>query len=300
MRNHAKINLAFAVRTAVEQPVAELTFAELVQAYNAINLDGTSLRLNKWIQAFGDTSAWDLQAEQLELAAQAMLDHGYKPSTANRDLSNIGSVYKWAREKRMAPRGFRSPTLSVRRFKEDIRRVHLEPKEIERIKARSLGFRDRRFGVFIHLLLDTGARKSEILDRRWADVNIDRGEILAPVTKNGKPRILFFSEQTGQLMQRLMRRRADDALIFEGRVPGQPMDYRASWQKLRTELGIHEMHLHDIRHLAAANLLRAGVTLGVAAQVLGHDPAVLARRYGHLETEALKKAQEISWKNSQL
>jgi site-specific recombinase XerD len=37
--------------------------------------------------------------------------------------------------------------------------------------------------------------------------------------------------------------------------------------------------MHDVRHAAAANLLRAGVTLDVAAQVLGHDPAVLARRY---------------------
>ena len=48
----------------------------------------------------------------------------------------------------------------------------------------------------------------------------------------------------------------------------------------------------------AANVLRAGVTLGVAAQVLGHDPAVLARRYGHLETEVLRKAQEQAWKHA--
>ena len=63
-----------------------------------------------------------------------------------------------------------------------------------------------------------------------------------------------------------------------------------------SEIGRKDLHMHDIRHAAAANLLRAGVTLGVAAQVLGHDPAVLARRYGHLETAALRAAQEQAWK----
>jgi site-specific recombinase XerD len=74
------------------------------------------------------------------------------------------------------------------------------------------------------------------------------------------------------------------------------VDYRASWRNLVAEIGRKDLHMHDIRHAAAANLLRAGVTLGVAAQVLGHDPAVLARRYGHLETAALRAAQEQAWK----
>jgi hypothetical protein len=41
----------------------------------------------KWTVAFGHQSAWSLSSEQLELAAQAMLEHGYSPATANRDLS---------------------------------------------------------------------------------------------------------------------------------------------------------------------------------------------------------------------
>jgi site-specific recombinase XerD len=50
-----------------------------------------------------------------------------------------------------------------------------------------------------------------------------------------------------------------------------------------------ELYMHDVRHAAAAGLLRAGVTLAVAAQVLGHSPPVLARRYGHLEADTLRK-----------
>lgn len=89
--------------------------------------------------------------------------------------------------------------------------------------------------------------------------------------------------------------RRPENLLFEGRVPGQPISYRRIWNEIAAEVGLTDFHMHDVRHAAAASLLRAGVTLAVAAQVLGHDPAVLARRYGHLETASLKRAQQSAW-----
>jgi integrase len=185
--------------------------------------------------------------------------------------------------------------LGVRRFEEGIRRVHVEREQLDSLLARALAFRDRRFAVFVSLLIETGARKSELLERRWSEVDLERREILAPVTKNGTPRVLFFSPQTAALIERVYPSRRPDALVFEGRVPGQPVSFRKAWATATSEAGVAQLRIHDIRHAAAASLLRAGVTLGVAAQVLGHDPAVLARRYGHLETGALRRAQERAW-----
>jgi integrase len=100
------------------------------------------------------------------------------------------------------------------------------------------------------------------------------------------------------LIERRLPKLALDALVFEGRTPMQPISYRAAWVQAVKTLGRPDLHIHDIRHAAAANLLRAGVTLGVAAQVLGHDPAILARRYGHLETDTLRRAQEQAWRHA--
>ncbi|WP_156373198.1 site-specific integrase [Pseudorhodoferax sp. Leaf267] len=290
-----KIDLAAALAASVEQPASELTLAELVNAFCVAKCDGSDTRLRKWVAAMGHFSAWTVTSEQLETAAQAMLDHGYKTSAVNRDLSALGSVYRWAKEKRLSPRGYRSPTLGVRRYDEPIRRVHIEREQVDALRARALAFRDRSFGVYVALLIDTGARKSELLERRWRDVDLERREVLAPITKNGTPRVLFFSEETAALIQRVFPTRKADELMFQGRVPGQPISFRKAWETLAAEAKMPTLRMHDIRHAAAASLLRAGVTLGVAAQVLGHDPAVLARRYGHLETEALRKAQETAW-----
>jgi integrase len=289
------VNLAAALAAATSQEATELTLAELVQACAIAKLDACNLRLRKWLDAFGHQSAWAISPEQLEVAARAMLDAGYKPSTANRDLSTLGTVYRWARERRLCPRGFRSPTLGVRRFEEGIRRVEVSRAELDALRARSLGFRDRRFSVFVVLLMDTGARKSELLERRWSEVDLERGQIHCPTTKTGVPRVLHFRPETAALIGRFCKVRKPEELVFPGRVPGEPISFRRAWSVAVASIGRPDLRMHDIRHAAAANLLRAGVTLGVAAQVLGHDPAVLARRYGHLETSALRKAQELAW-----
>jgi len=292
------IVLSTALLAVADQPAQQLTLAELVDAYSAVNPDGICCRLKKWTEAFGDESAWAVSSERLETAAQAMIDHGYSNASANRDLSGLGSVYRWAKSKRLSPRGFKSPTLSVRRFTESIRRIHVEQSDMDALQARALAFGNRHFGVFVKLLIETGARKSELLERRWGDLDLDRREILAPDTKNGSPRMLFFSEDTAALIRRICPTRIADRLIFEGRVPGLPISFRKAWATTVKEIGLPALHMHDIRHAAAASLLRAGVTLGVAAQVLGHDPAVLARRYGHLETKSLKKAQDAAWQRA--
>lgn len=290
-----RFDLAAAVHAVADQPAAELSLAELVRAFSIARCDGSDTRLRKWVAAFGTQSAWAVSSEQLQVAAQAMVEHGYSRAAVNRDLSALGSAYRWARDKRLTPRGFRSPTLGVPRYEEAIRRVHVEPAQLEALRARALAFRDRRFGAFVFLLIDTGARKSELLERRWADVDLERCEILAPVTKNGTPRVLFFQRSTADLIRKVFSKRPAEGLMFEGRVPGQPINFRRAWVVATSEAGLADLHMHDVRHAAAASLLRAGVTLPIAAQVLGHDPAVLARRYGHLETDSLRKAQQLAW-----
>lgn len=292
------LNLAAAVRAVAEHVPSALTLAEMVGAYAVARLDNADQRLRKWTDSFGHESAWDIRSDMVETAARAMVAAGYKPASANRDLSALGTVYRWAAAQRLTPRGFRSPTLDVRRFPEGIRRVEITATELQTLLARALAVRDRRFGVFVALLIDTGARKSELLGRRWSEFDLDRMEINCPTTKNGVPRILHFRPETAGQIQRVFKSRRPDDMVFEGRVPGEPINYRAAWVKTVTEIRRADLHMHDIRHARAAALLRAGVTLGVAAQVLGHDPAVLARRYGHLETDALRRAQEQSWSSA--
>ncbi len=294
-----KINLRAAMARVGEHKAADMTFAELADAYCAVQFDGADLRLRKWTEAFGRSSAWALTTREISLAAEAMLQSGqYKASTINRDTSTIGTLYKWAARRHLAPAGFVSPTLGLQRYEEAIRRVEITDREIRSILKGAHAYADRRFAVYIRLLVETGGRRGEVRERCWRDIDLATRTITVMETKTDKPRQLFFSEETAALIQRVWPKRDPNALVFTGKVPGQPIDYRVAWAKLTKAIGRPDLHQHDLRHHRAAELLRSGVTLAVASQVLGHSSLILQRRYGHLESRTLREATENSWRNA--
>jgi integrase len=297
-----QIDLAAIAAATPARQASPLTLAELVSAYSLAHNNNADQRLRKWTDAFGNTPAWSLSSETLETAAEGMLAHGYAPASINRDLSALGSAFKWARARRLTPRGFTSPTLAVRRYAEPIRRIHLADDDLQRLLTLArTAFKDPRFGLYVALLADSGARRSEVSERRFADLDPTARTLLAPTTKNGTPRLLHYSQATADLLAKvypqahILRQRTPEALLFPGRTLTAPNDYRASWAALTRMANLPGIHLHDLRHAAAAALLRSGVTLAVASQVLGHDAAVLSRRYGHLEAGPLREAQERAW-----
>lgn len=292
-----KIDLRQAMAQVVQNVATEMTFSELVKAYCAVQFDGADLRLRKWVECFGDESAWSISSSQISVAVEALLQSGlYKPSTINRDTSTIGTLYRWAIRRHLAPKGFVSPTIAVTRFDEDIRRVELKNSEIDRLLNGAMAYKDRRFAVYVRLAMETGARRGEIRERVWSDVNLDERTITVLDTKTDRPRVLFFSEETAELMCRVWPWRNPDELLFEGRRRGFPINYRRAWEDLAAAIGRPDLHLHDLRHYRAAELLKSGTTIGVAAQVLGHSSLILQRRYGHLENAALRAATEASWR----
>jgi integrase len=90
-------------------------------------------------------------------------------------------------------------------------------------------------------------------------------------------------------------KRHADALMFEGRIKGQPVDYRKAWLHVTKACGLPDLHMHDVRHYSAARSLRAGNSAALTAQLHGHSVQVLMQRYGHLDVASLKQAAEIAW-----
>lgn len=292
-----KVDLRQAMARVERKMAVEMTFRELVEAYCAVQFDGADLRMRKWVDCFGDESAWSITTPQLSIAAEALLQSGlYKTSSINRDTSTIGTLYRWAIRRHLAPLGFVSPTVAIQRYEEDIRRVELSDKEVARLLAGAKAERDRRFSVYVRFLLETGGRRGEIRERRWSDVDLDTRTVTVMETKTDRPRQLFFSEETAELMRRIWPKRDPEELLFEGRRKGYPINYRMTWERLTKAIGRPDLHQHDLRHHRAAELLKAGTTIAVAAQVLGHSSLILQRRYGHLESATLRAATEASWR----
>ena len=301
LRGTRKIDLRAALdqQEQTQQVAADLLFCELCRAYSTTHYDGSDLQLKKWIDLFEGRVAWSISSEELDRAGVAMIEHGYAPATVNRNISQIGSLYKWAARRRIVPVGFRSPTLGMVRYEEDLRRVELNDEEVAKLISGANAIKDRRFAALIRLLVDTGARRGEVLDRTWGQVDMDRREILAPTTKTGMPRVLFFSEETKSFMERVWTRQEMEngaAMLFESkRVALQPIAFKRHWLWLVASIGRLDLRMHDLRHHRAKQMLDTGAPIAVAAQALGHSSQILARRYGHLETGSMKRVVTQSW-----
>ena len=297
-RGQKRIDLRAALEASpITQENHNLTFGELARAYLATHYNGADMQMRKWLDLLGNRSAWNITAEELARAGLAMLENGYSPSTVNRNLSQIGSIYRWAKRKMLIPVGFISPTLSQHRYPEPIRRVSLSDSEIKRILDGASGFKDRRFAVLVRILIETGARRGEVCERQWSDIDLDSCCIEVLETKTGKPRMLFFSQETAALMRRVWPIREPDALLFGStRSPGSIVTFKKSWDKLTQAIGRPDLRLHDLRHYRAKLLIESGVTVAVAAQALGHSSLILHRRYGHLESGTISNAVRSSWK----
>lgn len=296
-RGQFRIDLIEAIKALPHtEPAANLTFGELARAYLASHFDGSEMQLRKWIELLGPRSAWSVTPDELTRAGHAMIANGYSPSTVNRNLSQVGSVYRFAKKNLLAPAGFVSPTLSLYRYEEPIRRVTLSDDEARRFIDAAGAVRDRRFIALIRLLIETGARRGEVEERNWSEIDLDKCAITVIDTKTNKPRLIFFSPETAELMKRVWPVRNQQSLLFEGRVKGGITEFRRAWVKVKNAVGRDDVRINDLRHHRAKLLIASGSTIAIASQALGNSSLILHRRYGHLESDTMRDAVKKSWK----
>jgi integrase len=109
------------------------------------------------------------------------------------------------------------------------------------------------------LALSTGARKMELLTLTWRDVDLPRGVITVPKTKNGDRRVLPLAGPALALLQQHARvRRIDTPLVFPRADGRHPLDIRYAWTQAVQTAQIADFRFHDLRHTCASYLAMNG------------------------------------------
>jgi integrase len=193
--------------------------------------------------------------------------------------------------------------------------------------------REHRLFAFFHVAAYTGARRGELLNLQWADIDLDgkkiaitgstaviQGERVNGTTKSGRTRVIPIDDETvAVLRQRKAEQAAErlqardswrgtkDGYVFTTGW-GEPV-YPDTVTSLMTKLirahnqpgqgpcpkdQLPHARLHDLRHIHATTLLLSGVPVHVVAARLGHaDPAITLRVYAHVIRSAEAAAAEI-------
>jgi integrase len=142
--------------------------------------------------------------------------------------------------------------------------------------------RSEALHVIVVLALATGARRGEILNLRWGDVDLQRGVLTFNETKNGERRsvpLVGFAAERLRDFKRIRHIHTD--LVFPG-TRGNPLAIGKMFADAVDQAGIEDFHFHDLRHSAASALAMNGATLAEIAEVLGHKTLQMVKRYAHL------------------
>lgn len=149
---------------------------------------------------------------------------------------------------------------------------------------------NRRLKFIIPMLLLTGARKREVLDAKWQDVDRERCFWRIPVTKSGRERYVPLSTATLDLLDKVPRTNFS-VYIFENPKTHKPYtNVYVSWDAARTRAGLRDVRMHDLRHSFASFLVNAGCSLYEVQKILGHASVSMTQRYSHLSQDSLLRA----------
>lgn len=136
--------------------------------------------------------------------------------------------------------------------------------------AKAADRRDLR--ALIRVAFYTGMRKGELRRAVFAD-----GALHLADTKNGQRRSVPVHPRVLCCMR---------FVPFEA--PKSTLD--RAWQRAREAVGMGHLHLHDLRHSTASEMINAGVDLFTVGAVLGHKDARSTKRYSHLTHGTLAEA----------
>jgi integrase len=157
--------------------------------------------------------------------------------------------------------------------------------EIQALTAAAAGRRDpsgrmSRVERFLWIGLETGSRRKSIQGLSWARVDLDQGfiDFRTPGKTQTKKRQVPvpISDRLKPIMRRAWEERKNDLWVLD-----HPGDCYESFVRLVTAVGLKDVTPHTLRHTCATHMARSGAPIWVIAQVLGDDPATVAKNYLH-------------------
>jgi integrase len=152
--------------------------------------------------------------------------------------------------------------------------------------------RNTQVGQVIRLLLYTGARKREILDAKWDEVDFKRKILTVPAarSKSKKPRYIPLSDAAIKLLESMPKQQGVPWVFYNPKTKKPPVSIFVAWNTIRKRVGLQDVRLHDLRHSYASFLVNAGRSLYEVQKLLGHHDPKITMRYAHLAPESLLEA----------
>lgn len=207
------------------------------------------------------------------------------PATVNRELATLKNMFtmaiKWGYLKT-------NPAKEVKSLKEPPGRVrYLKHEEVKALYESCAGY----LRSIVVTALNTGMRKGELQELKWANVDFKNRKITVVNAKNNESRVIPINKTLHQELL-LLSEGAKGEHVFSDK-NGHPYgDIKKSFITALTKAKIEDFRFHDLRHTFGSYLAMQRVDLKTVQQIMGHKDIRMTMRYAHLSPEYVQKAVE--------
>ena len=245
------------------------------------------------LPSFGALPILEIRRSHLLNWMEELRLKGLKPGSINRVLNimkaSLSKAVEWEIDGLTS-----SPAKGVKSIPDYTRKERfLTPEEGQRLIEAVQQSANPMLYPLVGFLLLTGARKSEALRMKWADIDFGLRLWTVPLSKSGRPRHIPMSHGAISLVETAKTIAVKNGVgtsefVFPNLTTGKPLsDVTHAWQKARQVAGLQDVRLHDLRHSYASALVNQGRSIYEVQKLLGHANVRTTERYAHLSTETL-------------
>lgn len=273
----------------------DLRLEQLIAHYHVAEASSVDTRrqLGWWNHRVGFESAESISRRRIlslrEVLRREEVAPGRRrrPATVNRYVSALSALYTFGLRRGWVDH---HPVRGIAPLSEGESRVRfLDDEEKDRLLDACVETGGGRLQALVTLGLVTGARRGELLELCWSDIDLRQGMIVVGRSSRRAGRSLPLPADAIETLRPLakVRRIGGDEVFADrsGRV-GFP---RREWEAALRRAEIDDFRFHDLRHTAAAYLAQAGATLADIAEFLGHKTLQGVQRYAHLTDQSSRR-----------
>lgn len=279
----------------------EMTFAELFALFMERHAKPTKRTWQEDLREYEQHLARKIGGRKLstitrkDIAALHAARGEAHPVSANRLLALISTVFGRAKEW-----GYwegENPCVGIRHFPERSRDRFLSDDELRRLfealeEEANIVCRD-----FFLVALLTGARRANVLEMEWADIDFSASIWRIPQTKNGTPQTVPLIPVVVEILQRRLEvaklEGRNSVFVFPGNgKTGHLIEPKSAWKRICAKAGIEGVRIHDLRRTFGSWQAITGASLPIIGKSLNHKSQSTTAIYARLDLDPVRASME--------
>ncbi|WP_331851701.1 tyrosine-type recombinase/integrase [Orientia tsutsugamushi] len=264
-----------------ERKANDITFKELCYKYieeyakiYTINWKEYTDRVHTYAQVLYGKKISQIRMSDIQQIFNDISKEG-KYATANLLLATLRTIFNKAIKWGLIEN---NPTLGIEKHKMQARERRLSYDEMSRLLPVLCGKATPLIRDFALLALYTGARKTNVLEMEWDNIDFKRKIWHIPKTKNGKAQNIPLTDQAMEILQaRKFTSESKWELPSATSASGHLERPNKSWHRVCKKASIKNLMIHDLRRTLASCMSDAGAshrTISIALNHMNSDSTI--------------------------